>query len=100
MIPRPDSNTLRGLQLEKDDPAPEREKALAAAFAAARGKAQAIAQAAGLALAGIVSVEEATQGPVFPYAARKAELQMADGAPVSPGELEVQASVVATFAIR
>lgn len=95
------SNTLRGLQFEKDDPAPERQKALARAVAAARAKAQAIAEAAGVALGEVVSVEEATQGPVIPFAVmRKAELQMADGAPVAPGELEVQATVVATFAIR
>jgi uncharacterized protein YggE len=95
------SNTLRGLTFERADPAPEREKALAQAVAAARGKARAIAEAAGVTLGAVVAVEEATQGPVIPFAvARKAELQAADGVPVTPGELEIQASVVATFGIR
>jgi hypothetical protein len=95
------SNTLRGLTFEKDDPGPARERALALAVAAARGKAQAIAEAAGVALAGIVSVEEPTQDRVIPFAVtRKAEMATADGAPVAPGELDVRASVIVTFAIR
>jgi hypothetical protein len=95
------SNTVRGISFEKDDPRAEREKALAAAVATARGRAQAIADAAGATLAGIVSIEEATQGPVIPFAVtRKAELQAADGVPVSPGELEIRETVVTTVAIR
>ena len=42
------SNSVRGLSFEKEDPTPERARALAQAYASARVKAEALARAAGV----------------------------------------------------
>lgn len=95
------SNSLRGLTFERDDPAPERREALARAVAAARGKAEAMAEAAGVALGEVVAIDEGGAGPPIPLMKYRAEAMVAaDGAPVTPGELEIGASVSVTFAIR
>ncbi|WP_242343017.1 SIMPL domain-containing protein [Anaeromyxobacter terrae] len=95
------SNSLRGLTFERDDPAPQRQEALARAVAAARGKAEAMARAAGVSLGAVVAIEEAGAERPIPLAKYRAEaIVAADGAPVTPGELEIGASVSVTYAIR
>ncbi len=95
------SNSLRGLTFERDDPAPERQQALARAVVAARGKAEAMAKAAGVALGEVVAIDESGAAPPIPLMKYRAEAMVAsDGAPVTPGELEISASVSVTFAIR
>lgn len=95
------SNSLRGLTFERDDPAPERQQALARAVVAARGKAEAMAKAAGVALGEVVAIDESGGAPPIPLVKYRAEAMVAsDGAPVTPGELEISASVSVTFAIR
>ncbi len=94
------SNTLRSLSFEKEDPTPEQARALAAAFASARAKAEALARAAGVSLGEVVTMSAG--GAVRPYPMMRGAMAMekADGAPISPGEVEVAASVDVTFAIR
>ena len=95
------SNSLRGLAFEREDPAPERQQALARAVLAARGKAEAIAKAAGVALGEVVAIDESGAAPPIPLMKYRAEAMVAsDGAPVTPGELEIAASVSVAFAIR
>lgn len=92
------SNTLRALTFEKDDPTPEQARALAQAYAAARVKAEALARAAGVTLGEVITVS--TGGQVRPYPVMRSALALEGGAPVSPGEVEIAASVDVTFAIR
>jgi uncharacterized protein YggE len=95
------SNSLRGLSFERDDPAPERQQALARAVAVARGKAEAMANAAGVTLGEVVALEESGAERPIPLMKYRAEAMVAaDGAPVTPGELEIAASVSVTYAIR
>jgi uncharacterized protein YggE len=93
------ANVLRGLSFEKDDPAPEQREALARAVAQARAKAEAIAKAGGVALGDVVEIAEVGAPPPIPFERARAALQ-ADGAPVSPGELEISAQVEVTYAVR
>lgn len=93
------SNAVSGLRLDRADPAPERARALAAAFADARERAEALARAAGVRLGDVVSISEAgggTPGPV----PRVMRAEVSGGAPIATGELEFGASVEVVFAIR
>jgi uncharacterized protein YggE len=94
------SNAVGGLRMEKDDSTAERARALAAAYAAARGKAEAIAKAAGVSLGDLLSVAESAGRIPVPLAAGVMKAEAATGAPVAQGELRFEASVSATFAIR
>lgn len=93
------ANSLRGLSFQKDDPAPERARALAEAVTAARAKAEVIAKAAGVALGPVLQASEAQGGgPIVPMV--RMSMAKADGAPVAPGEVEVGAQVEVVFGIR
>lgn len=94
------SNTLRSLSFEKDDPTPEQARALAAAYASARAKAEALARAAGVTLGEVLTVSAGGQVRPFPMMRSAMAMEKGDGAPVSPGEVEIGASVDVTFAIR
>lgn len=98
------ANALRGLTFEKDDPNPERARALAAAYAAARVKAEALAKAAGVTLGDVLQLGESggmAPIPMFkPQMMRSMEAADAAGAAVSPGELELTARVDVVYAIR
>ena len=94
------SNTLRSLSFEKEDPTPEQARALVAAYASARAKADALARAAGVTLGEVVTMSAGGQVRPYPMMRSAMAMEKADGAPVSPGEVEVAASVDVTFAIR
>lgn len=94
------SNALRGLSFEKDDPAPEQREALARAVADARAKAEVLAKAAGVALGEVLELAESGPRAIVPQRGVSAMAMRAEGAPVSPGELEITAAVDATWAIR
>lgn len=94
------SNTLRSLSFEKEDPTPEQARALAAAVGSARTKAEALARAAGVTLGEVITVSAGGQARPYPMMRSAMAMEKADGAPISPGEVEVAASVDVTFAIR
>jgi uncharacterized protein len=95
------ANALRGLTFAKDDPLPERRAALATAVVAARGKAEAIAKAAGVQLGEVLSVSEGATRPIPLANARVAMAAKEGGAAVSaPGDIEITATVEVVFAIR
>ncbi len=94
------SNTLRSLSFEKDDPTPEQGRALAAAYASARAKAEALARAAGVTLGEVVTMSAGGAARPIPLMRSAMAMEKSDGAPVSPGEVEIGASVDVTFAIR
>jgi hypothetical protein len=96
------SNAVGALRMERDDPSPERLKALAAAYASARAKAEALAKAAGVELGEVLSVSEgaaATPRPM-PVAMLRAAPAAEGDVPVAEGELTYAAQVEVTFAIR
>jgi uncharacterized protein YggE len=94
------SNTLRSLSFEKEDSSPEQARALAAAYASARAKADALARAAGVTLGDVVTMSAGGQARPYPMMRSAMVMEKSDGAPVSPGEVEVGATVDVTFAIR
>ncbi|ACG73033.1 protein of unknown function DUF541 [Anaeromyxobacter sp. K] len=95
------TNTLRSLAFEKEDPTPEQARALAAAYATARFKAEAIARAAGVTLGEVLTVSEGGEVRPFPVMRDARVMSMkAEAAPVAAGEVEVAATVSVTFAIR
>lgn len=93
------SNTLRGLAFEKDDPTPEQARALAEAFRAARAKAEVLARAANVTLGDVLTLTAGGGGRPIPMMRTAMAMEKA-AAPVSPGEVEVTATVDVTFALR
>jgi uncharacterized protein len=93
------SNQVHSLAFLKDDPTPERNRALAAAVASARAKAEEMAKAAGVQLGEVREVIEGGAAPL-PRMPRVAMMAATTGAPVEAGELEYTAQVEVTFSIR
>lgn len=96
------ANSIQSLTFQKDDPAPERARALAAAYGVARAKAEALARAAGVTLGEVLQLDESTQGaprPVERFAMARA-VAAGPETPIASGELEITASVEVTYAIR
>jgi hypothetical protein len=93
------SNTIHGLEFEKEDTAAEQARALAEGVQEARAKAEALAKAAGVGLGDLHSITESVQGPQ-PLLMRMETAQRSSGAPVETGEIEVRAAVELVFAIR
>jgi uncharacterized protein YggE len=96
------ANELRGLTFQKDDPTPERARALAAAYGAARAKAEALAKAAGVTLGEVLQLGESTQSAPIPMdvGLMRMEAKEASATPVAPGEVEIAATVDVVYAIR
>jgi uncharacterized protein YggE len=95
------ANAVRSLSFQKEDPTPERARALAAAYAAAGTKAEALARAAGVTLGEVLWVSEAAQTEPLPgRALMVARAAPEEGTPVSAGEVEIAATVDVTYALR
>jgi uncharacterized protein YggE len=95
------ANALRGLTLEKENPAAERAAALGAAVRAARAKADAIAKAAGVQLGDVLSVSETSMAqPLANVRMRMAMAQEGGGAAPAAGDIRISAAVDVVFAIR
>ncbi len=94
-VSRAGGNTIDQLSMEKEELGPDRARALALAYAAARTKAEAIARAAGVALGEVIDVEEGfgQRGPIPLMANRVALAESAPATPVAAGDLEVTGSV-------
>jgi uncharacterized protein len=73
-------------------------KALKAAVAQARSKAQALADAAGQTLGSVVSIVEGGGSPPVPFAAKSAG--DVASTPIEPGTQEIDATVTVTFALQ
>jgi len=95
------SNALGALRMDRDDPSPERLKALAAAYASARAKAEALARAAGVELGEVLAMSEGSAPVPRPLPMVMMRAASADGeVPVAEGEQSFGAQVEVTFAIR
>ncbi|WP_197431065.1 SIMPL domain-containing protein [Aliiruegeria sabulilitoris] len=92
------ANTLRGLRFDLQEPGPVEDEALRAAVADARRKAELLAEAAGIGLGPILSIEENGMGSARPMRATMASA-MREGMPVAAGELDVEAVVTITWAL-
>jgi uncharacterized protein len=90
------ANNVDGPSLDTADKSSLYDEALKQALADAKGKAQAIADAAGLTLGGVVKVQEGgNPTPVPLFAAEKAAAGPA--VPISAGTQQIQASVTVTY---
>jgi len=97
------ANSLGDISFSVRDPKPLEAQARAAAVHEAAGKAEAMAQAAGVTLGQIVSIGEGeVAAPVFPMRRMMAAAPMANAAPspVAAGEESVTATVTVTWEIR
>ena len=99
---RAGANQLEGVSFELQDDLASRQAALRNAVGEAREKAQAIADALGVALVSILSVNEG--GPTMERPmmemSRAMSLQQEVPTPISPGELSVGASVTIQYRIE
>jgi uncharacterized protein YggE len=94
------ATTVDSITIRVEDPAPHEQAARTLAVADARSKAEVLAAAAGVAIAGVGSISE-LGGPI-PFAGREmAKLAMADAAtPVEAGTNEISITVAVTFLIE
>jgi uncharacterized protein YggE len=90
------ANQVYGPSLTRSDQAAVYRSALKAAYADARAKAEALADAAGVRLGAMTATVEAGGSVPVPFAAGRAEDAKAT---VEPGTQEIQASVSVTFAV-
>jgi uncharacterized protein YggE len=96
------ANQLEGVQFRLKDERPSREQALKQAVEDARGKAEAMADALHMSIAQVI---EATEGgvsvaPRFQAGNLSLAAAQAAATPVSPGEIEIRASVTIRYRIN
>jgi uncharacterized protein len=94
------ANEVQGAQMSAADPSAAEHEALRAAITAARAKAEALAEAGGVTIAGLVRVEEEpSHGPPQPRMRMLAAAEMAADTPteVAAGDLTVSRQVRAWF---
>ena len=98
---RAGATSMDGLAFRLDDPAEAERVARTAAVTEARARAEVLAAAAGVEIAGVVDIVEGG-GPAAPYPRGKADRMMlaADaGTPVQAGTTEISVTVTVTFRI-
>ncbi len=91
------SNSIQSISFDLSDPAPEKDRALAMAIEDASRKAKVAADAAGVGLGKIMEISEG-----YSFVSARSEVAFAAAAPttpISPGEMEVTASVTMTYEI-
>jgi uncharacterized protein len=93
------ANTIQGLQFTLKDEASVQAQALREAAAKARVKVEAMAASLGLKVVRIISVEESQPAVVRPVMMARAEAA-AVATPVSPGTIEVHATVILTAEVQ
>lgn len=90
------ANNVDGPNLDTADQSSLYDEALKQALADAKGKAQAIADGAGLSISGIVKVTEGGNTAPLPYFAAKSA--SGTSVPIEAGTQQIQASVTVTYA--
>jgi uncharacterized protein len=94
------SNQLNSVSFAIANPAPLNDKALRAAVADAAAKAKGIAQAAGVSLGPIISIEEGTSFTPGPRPMMMMRAGAAAEVPIATGEDTVSATVTITYSIQ
>jgi len=94
------ANNIYGIGFSVDDPTDLQAEARANAVEDARARAESLAELNGVQVGDVLSISEVITGagPVYERAA--AAVPYGAGAPIEPGELEVQMSVQITYAIQ
>lgn len=94
------ATSLDGLSFRVDDPHEAERAARTAAVAEARARAEVLAEAAGVTIAGVADIVEGGPPPSWPQSKSSRMLQAADaGTPVEAGTTEISVSVTVTFRI-
>ena len=97
---RAGATSLDGLSFQVDDPTVPERAARIAAVAAARARAEVLAEAAGVAIAGVADIVEGGPPPAFPRAKAERMTLAADAAtPVSAGTTDITVTVTVTYRI-
>lgn len=97
------ATSLSGIRFDLKDRAAAEREALRRAIADARARAEAAASAAGVAIDRIMRIEDhrvADIQPPRPLVMMRAEMAQQANTPISPGELQMQATVTLTVAIK
>jgi hypothetical protein len=96
------ATSMDGLSFRVTDPAPAEREARIRAMAEARGRADVLAETAGLAIVGVADiVEGAPPRPPIPFAKAERMALAADAAtPVEAGAMEIAVSVTVTYRTR
>ena len=94
------ATSLDGLTFRADDASEAERAARSAAVAEARGRAEVLADAAGVAIAGVSDIVEGGSTPVWPQPkAARAMLAADAGTPIEAGTTEVSVTVTVAFRI-
>ena len=94
------ATSLDGLSFEVEDPAEPERVARIAAVAAARARADVLAEAAGVKIAGVADIVEGGPPPSFPRAkAERMSLAADASTPVSAGTTDIEVTVTVTYRI-
>ena len=94
------ATSLDGLTFRVDDPREAERTARVAAVAEARARAEVLAAAVGVAIAGVADILEGGQPPIWPQPkAARAMLAADAGTPVQAGTTEISVTVTVTFRI-
>ena len=94
------ATSLDGLAFRVADPRDAERAARVAAVAEARSRAEVLAEAAGVSIAGVAGIVEGGPPPTWPQAKAARMLQAADaGTPVEAGTTEISVTVTVTFQI-
>ena len=97
---RAGATSLDGLSFRVDDPTEPERAARIAAVAAARARADVLAEAAGVAITGVSDIVEGGPPPAFPRAKAERMMLAADAStPVSAGTTDIAVSVTVTYRI-
>lgn len=92
-------NQMQGVSFSIKDDLPQKLEAMKQASQQARAKAQAIAAAMGVSLGGVMEVMEGETGGGPRPMMEMARMSDSGGAPVQPGELQVEATLTVRFRI-
>jgi uncharacterized protein YggE len=96
------ANNVYGVNFSVDDTSKLQADARAHAFADAKVRAESLARLAGVTLGDVVSISEVIggPGPMYDGSRMAAAAGLGGGAPIQPGELEVNMSIQVAFAIK
>ena len=96
------ANNVYGVNFSVDDTSKLQADARAKAFADEKARAESLARLAGVTLGDVVSVSEVIggPGPIYEGPRMAAAAGLGGGAPIQPGELEVNMSIQVTFTIK
>lgn len=96
------ANNIYGVSFSVNDTTQLEADARAQAMTDAKTRAESLAKLAGVTLGDVVNVSEiiGSSGPVYDGARMSAATGLGGGAPIQPGELEVNTSIQVTFAIK